>query len=88
MGPQETTEYKSIEERKDLRCCDCGGWPITNGSVFVAVFLIRDGKQELGGMCELCFLRRLERRGKEINATSSYCSQVHLPELGLVRNKR
>lgn len=73
---------------EDLRCVDCGGWPIDDGSVFVAVYFIRKGIRELGGMCELCWLKRLERRGQVVNATSTPCSQVEVPALGLYRAKR
>lgn len=73
---------------KALNCIDCGGYPIDNGAVFVAVFKVQDGKPQLGGMCELCWLRRLERRGKMVNMTSSPASQVDLPELGLHRKDR
>jgi hypothetical protein len=71
-----------------LHCVDCGGWPLDNGAVFVAVFLVKNGKAELGGICESCWLNRLQRRGQIINATSSECSQVELPELGLHKRRR
>jgi len=70
-----------------LRCIDCNGWPLNNGAVFVAVFVIRSGQAELGGICELCWLKRLERRGKLVNATSTMESQIALPQLGLVRRE-
>ena len=78
----------ALIDPKNLNCIDCGGWPLDGGAVFVAVFRIVNGAAELGGICELCWLKRLERRGKIVNATSSFCSQVDLPELGLVRKER
>lgn len=71
---------------KNLLCCDCGGWPIDNGAVFVAVFCIKDGKPELGGMCELCWLKRLERRGRIVNETSTPDSQLNIPQMELKRD--
>lgn len=64
-------------DAKSLRCVDCDGWPIDNGAVFVAVFLIREGAPVLGGICELCWLRRLQRRGGMVNVTSGPGFQVN-----------
>lgn len=71
-------------DQKALRCVDCEGWPIDNGAVFVAVFLIREHKPVLGGICELCWLKRLQRRGHFVNATSGPGYQVNLPELDII----
>lgn len=72
---------------EDLHCCDCGGWPVEGGAVFVAVFLVRNKSCEIGGICELCWLIRLQNRGRIINATSSPGSQVDVPALGIHRPK-
>ena len=77
----ELTDGKFDAEK--MKCCDCGGWPIDDGAVFVAVFLIRKGVPTLGGMCELCWLKRLSRRVQMVNMTSSPMYQIDLPELGL-----
>lgn len=70
-----------------LNCIDCGGWPIDNGAVFVAVFKVQDGVPQLGGMCELCWLKRLQKRGQIVNMTSTRGSQVEVPELGLFKDR-
>ena len=68
---------------KDLRCMDCGGFALDGGSVFFGAFKVEKGLATLGGICELCMLNRLVRRGKRVNASSSECSQVDLPQLGI-----
>ncbi len=73
---------------KSLRCCDCGGWPIDNGSVFVAVFLIRDGVPILSGMCELCQLKRLQHRAHMVNMSSGLMWQIDLPELNIHKRRQ
>ena len=77
----------TFADPKKLRCCDCGGFPLDSGSIFVSVFLIRDGKAEIGGICELCLLKRLERRSQLVNASSSRDFQVHVPEIGINRTR-
>jgi hypothetical protein len=78
---------EALIDPKKLHCVDCHGWPLDNGAVFVAVFIIRSGKAQLGGICELCWLKRLQARGRIVNATSSECSQVDLPQLGINKVK-
>ena len=70
---------------KELRCMDCGGFALESGSVFFGAFKVEKGMATLGGICELCTLNRLERRGKFVNATSSKCCQVDLPQLDIYR---
>lgn len=78
-----------VFDMESLNCLDCGGFPIDDGSVFVAAFLVRNGKPELGGICERCWLRRLEKRGQTINRSSSGSSaQFDIPLMGLYKTKR
>lgn len=74
-----------MRKNKDIRCVDCDGWAIDGGSCFVGVILIHKGKRVDGLICELCWLKRLQRRGNWVNRTSSSCSQVDLPELGILK---
>jgi hypothetical protein len=74
---------EALVDPTKLHCLDCGGWPIEDGATFVAVFLVRNGVAELGGICEGCWLRRLHRRGTMINITSGPGYQVDVPGLDL-----
>lgn len=66
---------------KDIRCVECDGWPIKGGSVFISVLLIRQTKVEQAYICELCMLKRLQRRAERINLTSRPPYQINLPDL-------
>lgn len=68
-----------------LLCCDCGGWPIDGGAYFLAVLLVHQGKPLSSQICELCWLKRLSRRGGLVNMTSSAGSQITVPDLDLWR---
>ncbi len=73
--------------KTELFCVDCGGYPIDEGAVFVAVYKVSKGQPVLGGMCELCWLKRLERRGKLVNMSTDRPYQVEVPSLGLYRDR-
>ncbi len=77
------SELSPLLDEKQLLCCSCGGYPIDDGAVFVAVFYISKGKRELGGMCELCYLKRLKKRGHAVNISSGPTWQIDMPELGI-----
>ena len=78
----------ALLDPRSLHCVDCGGFPLGDGAAFVAVFVIRHDVATIGGICELCWLKRLERRGRIVNATSSPSSQVEVPGLGLFKKAR
>lgn len=65
-----------------VRCCDCAGWPIEGidfePATFGLVVVVRDGKQELWGICEGCHLRRLRSRAMVLNI------KLNLPELDVL----
>ena len=52
-------------------CVDCGGWKLDNtpmSSLFMPVLI---SPQVFGWICELCLLRRLQRRADIVTGTSS-----------------
>lgn len=67
-------------------CCDCGGWPIDGGAYFLGVLFIKEGEPIRAVICELCWLKRLGRRGGLANIASGPSFQVTVPELGLWRD--
>ncbi len=70
-----------------IHCLDCGGWPIEGGAVFIPVAHCKDGAHvsvlrepqkghftpfvDVGFICELCFVWRLQRRADIVSRTST-----------------
>lgn len=78
-----TSKDAGETDEHPILCAGCGGWPIDDGAVFVAVLAIVGGERHHGWMCELCYLKKLQRRGHFVNISSGPTWQIDLPEIGI-----
>ena len=83
-----TLKSDSPYDEQPIKCGGCGGCPVDDGALFVSVVGIVGGKRHHGWMCELCYLKRLQRRAHYVNISSGPMYQIDMPDLDIRRERR